>query len=163
MAPVAGGLLVFLRSKKRLGGSVFGGGVPMVPTAPMIPRRAPRASRPATLALLAAFAMASGAALAGEVQTVTGEIRPHTISRGVVKECYLKTDEGRKLLVLNNEKGKELLALSKSRIRATGYIRKPKSGKEFENIIDVVEFEVLESADAAPPAEPATQTAPDSD
>ena len=131
----------------------------------MTPRTMRRIGKGAALALTVTLGLAAAATtLARDQQTITGVIKPSEISRGVVKVCYLKTEDGKKFLILNNEKGKQLLTQTKSTVRATGYIRKPNMDKGFEQIIDIVEYEIVNpTPEATDTTETAAKTESDSD
>ena len=86
-----------------------------------------------------------------EEQTITGTVQIAETSHGKVRTVYIKSaSEGDVLVNRSTEVARELLDLVGTAIKATGYIKKPRMNPDFEQVIDVLSYEIIPPEEIVP-------------
>ncbi len=83
--------------------------------------------------------------------TISGTVKTAEMYRGKVVSVSIKdVAQGEFLVARSTEIGQELLRHVGAKVKATGYVKKPRPGSDFANIIDVLSYEI--DAPGEPPA-----------
>jgi hypothetical protein len=83
--------------------------------------------------------------------TVTGTVKGAEVYRGKVRSVYIEDSADGDFLVLRGtEKGKELLGHVGDTVTATGYVRKQDRNPKFDQVIDVLSYEIDRSDEGTP-------------
>lgn len=78
--------------------------------------------------------------------TITGVVKRDATYRDKVIGVYIRDAENTEFLVVRDaEKGKALLGLVGATVKVTGYVRKSKANPNYDFMIDVLEYEVVEA------------------
>jgi hypothetical protein len=102
------------------------------------------------LALAAPLLFGDESRAAQKQLTITGVVKRAEITpKGEVRRVYIESAAGEEYLVVRRGKGKELLTQTRETIEATGYISKSRMDQDFEFVIEVMEFAVLEETPSA--------------
>jgi uncharacterized lipoprotein len=109
------------------------------------------------LALAAPLLFGEESRAAQKQLTITGIVKRAEITpSGEVRRVYIENATGEEYLVIRRGKGKELLTQAKETIQATGYISKSRMDQDFQFVIEVMEYAVLDeesSTDLEAPTE----------
>ena len=105
----------------------------------------------ATAVCLFVVVAPSKAAVPQEQVTITGVVRVAAMnSHGKILSVYIDTQD-EEIFVSAKEKGKELLKQVRATVSVTGYLRRSQTTKDFDKVIDVIDYTVEKAATPKPP------------
>lgn len=104
--------------------------------------------------------MAPLATAQNKTMTIRGEVKPAQVTRNnaKVKMVYISDrDQGDYLVLRGTDASNDLRKRIGAIVEATGYIKKSQSYPDYKAVIDITEYEIIETEDPAedPPAEEA--------